>query len=58
MNMVTKKKDIELGSDSRSLDRPAWTSEDLFAFNHKHRFNIKTREPLTENYYIRRQGLA
>lgn len=38
-----------------SLDRPAWTQEDLYAFNHKHTI-IRGKYVVIENYYAITKG--
>ncbi len=50
------KQDKEL-NDSRSLHRPAWTQDDLNAFNHKHQHNPHTDISIQKNYYQRSRGI-
>ena len=42
------KRDLTLGSDRRSLDRPAWTTFDREAYKHKHKNDI------IKNYYVKK----
>ena len=53
MKIEIKKRDIVLGSDRRSLDRPAWTTFDREAYRHKHK-----NSEIIKNYYVKREGLA
>ena len=46
------RKEIQLGGDRKSLDRPAWTSTDLHAYNNKHTFGGK----ILKDYYIKSMG--
>lgn len=44
-----------------SIHRPAWTSEDLNAFNHLHlptRENGRVVSPIRENHFVRTGGFA
>ena len=43
--------EIRVGNEKMSLDRPAWTQDDLNAYNHKHS-KIKM-----VNYFVKTKGL-
>lgn len=43
--------------DARSLNRPAWTQYDLFAFNNRYSYNKATGKSISTNFYSRRKGL-
>jgi len=50
----------DIFDDSKSLARPAWTSNDLHAYRHKHvqekRFGDDTRPHIIKNYYVKSLG--
>jgi hypothetical protein len=51
---------MTLFNESRSLERPAWTSDDLHAYNHKHvgakRVGNEIRPAILHDYYIKSEG--
>lgn len=48
---------VRIHSNSRSLDRPAWTSTDLYAYKHKH-ILVHGKSIVIEDYYVRSGGKA
>jgi len=46
---------------ARSLNRPAWTQDDLLAFNHKHvfaqKFGSDVRPSILRDYYKKSGGM-
>lgn len=50
-------KTVELGDDSRSLNRPAWTQDDLHAYRHKHLTQRhKGWLSIIKDYYVKTKG--
>ncbi len=43
-------------NSKRSLSRPAWTQCDLYAFNHKHQYNSRTKKQVVFNHFVRTKG--
>jgi hypothetical protein len=44
-------------SDSRSLNRPAWTQNDLHAYRHKHVMPKNSSDPaILRDYYVKSNG--
>lgn len=51
------KANLIMGSDGASLTRPAWTSENLYAYKDKHVRARFDRPPILKDYYVRGRGL-
>jgi len=47
----------EVFTSKHAATRPAWTSTDLQAFNHRH-LNLRGGHVIQQNYYKNRKGIA
>ena len=47
---------LELGGSRKSLDRPAWTSDNLFAFRHKHTIVRGKFQKIINFYHREKRG--
>ena len=55
--MTMKDEKIRIHSDERSLDRPAWTQDDLHAYRHKHTL-VNGKRIIIKDYFVQSEGKA
>lgn len=49
--------DISILNDNHSLDRPAYSQYDLYAYKHKHSYNKYTKKAIQKNHFEKTNGI-